>query len=80
MQRIINVWIWLLIIPSLLIVIIPLLDAFFNVSFIDYIDQIMWWLDFVVWSNNVNYVFQILWIIMFYLAFKWILKFISTVK
>lgn len=80
MSWVLNVWLWLLILPSLLIIIIPLIDRFFNTSFIEYIDQIMWWLGTLIWSNNVNYMFQILAIIMFFFVFRWIIRSISNFK
>lgn len=80
MSWVLNVWLWLLILPSLLIIIIPLINNVFNTSFIEYIDQIMWWLNILIWSNNVNYMFQILAIIMFFLVFRWIIRSISNFK
>lgn len=77
---VLTLWLWLLLLPSLLVILIPLVENLFSIEFFDFIDQIMSWLDFIIWSNNVNYFFQVLAIIMFFLVFRWIIRAISSFK
>lgn len=78
MSTVTTILLWLLIIPSLLVVIIPLIDKILNVWFIDYFTQSLEPLNNLIWSNQTNYILIIIWLIMFLAVFRFIFRSISV--
>lgn len=70
----------LLIIPSLMIILIPLMDKILNQWFLDYINSSIINLDILIWSSAVNYILIMLWVIMFLIVFRFILRSVSVFK
>jgi len=79
MQWIISLWIWILVLPRILIVIIPLINRIINVDFLDSFSDILFYLNNLIWSDSVNYLLILVEITMFLIICKWVFKFISNI-
>lgn len=71
---------WLFIIPSLMIILIPLMDKILNQSFLDNINSSIVSLDILIWSDAVNYILIMIWVVMFLVVFRFILRSVSVFK
>lgn len=72
-------FLWILILSSILIIVIPLIDNILNSEFLWYFNDVIFELNTYIWSNSVNYILVILWLIFFLYFLRFIFKKISPV-
>ena len=68
-------WIAFVIIPTLLIVIVPLIDRILTDEFIEFINNILDNVEIFIWSTNLKLLLATIWIAMITMIIRRILKF-----
>ena len=70
-------WIALIIIPTLLIVIIPLLDRILTDNVIESINWVIDSVEYLIWSTNTTLLFATIWLILVMPFIRWIINFFT---
>lgn len=61
-QDVLIIWIAFVLLPTLLIIIMPYLDAVLTEDVILYINWIIWNIEYFIWSVNTNLLFVWIWL------------------
>lgn len=61
---IITIWVALIILPSILFLLMPLIDKILTDETIENINNVIWNIDQIIWSNWTNLLFATIWIIL----------------
>ena len=78
MKDIITIWIWIVILPSILLILVPLINNILNDEMIENLNTIVWYIDSVIWSTWTNLLFATIWIILVMPLIRRILSFFNT--
>ena len=70
-------WIALIIIPTILIVLIPLLDRILTDNVIDSINGVIDNVEYLIWSTNTTLLFATIWLILVMPFIRWIINFFT---
>lgn len=69
-----NIWLWIIIIQTLLVVITPLIDMIFNEQVVEFINNGISNIDYMIWSTQTNILLIIITLWIFVKVLKWILR------
>lgn len=78
MKDIITIGIWIVILPSILLILVPLINNILNDEIIDNLNTIVWYIDTIIWSTGTNLLFATIWIILVMPLIRRILSFFNT--
>lgn len=78
MKDIITIWIWIVMLPSILLIVVPLVNNILTDEVIDDINNVIWSIDTILWSTGTNLLFATIWIIIVMPVIRWILSFFNT--
>lgn len=78
MSNIIAIWVWILILPSILLILMPLIDDILTDNVINNINWIVWNVDAIIGSTGTNILFATIWLIIVMPAIRRILSFFNT--
>ena len=71
-------WVALLVVPTLLVIVMPLIDKVLTPDVINSINGIIDNIEYFIWSTNTNILFACIWIILIIKPIKWMLSFFKT--
>lgn len=76
MTEIVSLWIWIIIIPIIFVALMPLLNMVFTDDVVNFINNMIWNIDYFIGSRNTNILLIIITLIMFIKVIKRIIKII----
>lgn len=69
---------WVLVVPSILVIVIPLIDNLFNIWFLENFNTTISTLNEFIGVTWSNYILVMLWLVFFLIVYKFILRSISV--
>ena len=78
MKDIITIWIWIVMLPSILLIVVPLVNQILNDDVIENINTVIGNIDTILWSTWTNLLFATIWLIIVMPLIRRILSFFNT--
>lgn len=78
MKDIITIWIWIVMLPSILLIVVPLVNQILNDEIIENINTVIGNIDTILWSTWTNLLFATIWLIIVMPLIRRILSFFNT--